>query len=338
MKNKKVFLWLGCGILAVMIIVGAVFFAGGRNKTIKPEELKRATTARQLLLDSIGTRTTAVTWRVPDYLIGRYIDDDCKLQIRLYESTKEQETIIKEILGEYADVAEFSYVPITWNDLGHRAWDIERILRQQGYSIDDVIVENGTGNIRVFIKEKNEILSAAAWVKEQTEYPFDDVGIDIVFKSDIETYLISERCAEALTAYLREIGGYEAYKDYYCGAYIGLDSMVHVVLNESISKSEKAGFQSCLKEYSEVVVYEYGGYPAAEAQAYASDLMQALIDLGLGAYSASVDPITTLPAISIIREDLPLAQALLGKGKPYPFGNEKFTVIFEIGVTNHILD
>lgn len=318
-----------------MIIVGAVFFAGGRNKTIKPEELKRATTARQLLLYSIGTRTTAVTWRVPDYLIGRYIDDDCKLQIRLHESAKDQEAIIKEALGEYADAAVFSYVPVTFKDLKSRALEIEKILKQQGYSVESVWAESRTGNIRIAVKGKNEFQSVATWIKEQTEYPFDDVGIEYVLDNSAEKQSISQEAAEVLEDYLQK---QEGYQEYYCGNYIDLDGCLHVILLENISKSQRDGIESCLKAYSSTVAYEYGGYPAEEAQAYVSDLMQALIDLGLGAYSASVDPITTLPAISIIREDLPLAQALLGKEKPYPFGNEKFTVIFEIGVTNHILD
>lgn len=326
MKNKKVLLWLGSGILAVMIIIGAVFFAGGRNKTIKPEELKRATTARELLMKSFGKYPFAED--APDYLVGRYIDEDCKLQIRLHESAKDQEAIIKEALGEYADAAVFSYVPVTFKNLKSRALEIEKILKQQGYSVESVWAESRTGNIRIAVKGKNEFQSVATWIKEQTEYPFDDVGIEYVLDNSAEKQSISQEAAEVLEDYLQK---QEGYQEYYCGNYIDLDGCLHVILLENVSKSQRDGIESCLKAYSSTVAYEYGGYPAEEIDQYAKDLMKALEEVGLYFSSCGVDDRIGLLHISFVSEDIPLAQALLEKGNPYPFGNKKYTVVFELG-------
>jgi trk system potassium uptake protein TrkA len=88
---------------------------------------------------------------------------------------------------------------------------------------------------------------------------------------------------------------------------------LHVVLKEGATGKEKAGLQSCLKPYAKAVVYEYGGYPEEEVRAYQMDLMKALdLDgLGLGITGGGVDGYHGQPVLSVIREDLPLVQALL---------------------------
>lgn len=328
MRGKKWTICLGALLLAAAAVL-AVLAVGAWNR-VTPEKVQRAATARKLLMESADR--FALAQSTPEYLVGRYIDEDCRLQIRLCESAREQEAVIREVLGEYGDLAVFSYVPYTFSELrGMVSWDIERILRQQGFSVTDVWAVLRTGDIHIELEDNGEITAVAAWIKEQKGYPFEGLGVDIVFKPNAEKYLLSEPGAEALKAYLKEQGGYKAYKDYYCGYYIGLDGLLHVVLKEGITKAEKAGLQSCLKPYSDAVVYEYGGYPEEETQQYLDDLAYALIQLGLGVTGWGLDGYNGQPTIAMVREDIPIAQALMRRENTYPLGSDKFTVIFEYG-------
>ena len=326
MRGKKWTICLGALLLAAAAVL-AVLAVGARNR-VTPEKVQRAATARKLLMDSV--EEYVFSDYAPEYLVGRFINEDCRLQIRLHESAREQEAVIREALGEYADVAVFSYVPLTFSELQGRTLDIERVLRQQGYSVTVVWAEARTGNIRIGIEEKNEIAPAAAWVAKQKEYPIDVVGVELIFDKYADMRLLSMPAKDTLEAWLKEQGGYKAYKDYYCGNYMSdMDGKLHVVLKEEASMAQKAGIKRCLRAYSAAVVYEYGGYPEEEVRQYMDDLYYTLSQLGLGIMGGGVDAYNGQPVIGVMIEDVYLAHALLEKGNVYPFGNEKYTVIFE---------
>ena len=328
MKGKKQILYFSVVLLALTAVLAV--WAVGTGHRVTLEKVQRATAARTILMESLGG--SVFTGEPPEYLAGRFISEDCKLQIRLHESAKGREQGIREALGEYADVAVFTYVPYTYSELQSRTADIEQRLRQEGYSVSNVWMEERTGNIRIGIQDKREASDVSKWIREQSAYPFEDVGVELIVTPYADRLCLSEPGAEALEAYLKEQGGYKAYKDYYCGYYISWDGLLHVVLKEGATGKEKAGLQSCLKPYAKAVVYEYGGYPEEEVRAYQMDLMKALnLDgLGLGITGGGVDGYHGQPVLSVIREDLPLVQALLENGKEYPF-KSPYSVLLEPG-------
>ena len=334
MKNKKVLLWLGSGILAVMIIIGAVFFAGERNKTVKLEDIKRATTARELLLAHLGAAvfSEGVADGVPEYLVGRYIDEDCKLQIRLHESAKNKEAAIIEALGEYADITEINYLSVTERELQIRAADIEAQLKQQGYAVSRVGVNKRTGNISIYWLNE-AVDEAEAWVREQEAYPFDDVGIEYVFVSseDVPFCPDSQQAKDDLVKWLSAAGGYHAYKDYYCGCYIGLDGKLHVVIRENISRDQKKELETCLRAYSDITVFEYGGYSKEELLVYLDALADIMEEMGILPTEYGVDSRLDLPCMSTLREDLPLLQILLESEAAPRLNGKKIPVILSSG-------
>jgi len=326
MKAKKRILCIAA-VLLVLTAAVAVYLVGARSG-VTPEKVRRAATARTLLMESLDA--FAFTQDTPEYLVGRFIDEDCKLQIRLHESARDREPEIREALGEYADVAEFTYVPYTFSELQGMTWDIERLLRQEGYSVSEVWMEERTGNIRIGITDRSEASAVSKWIRQQSEYPFEDMGVELTVTPYADLLCLSEPGAEALEAYLKEQGGYKAYKDYYCGSYISWDGLLHVVLRETVTKEEKAGISSCLKPYAKAVVYEYGGYPEEEVYQYQMALMQALQQDGLGITGGGVDEIHGQPVLSVVREDLPLVRALLENGKEAPYSS-LYTVVLEVG-------
>lgn len=335
MKHKKLFLGLGAGILAVAIAVGAAFFAGGRNKTVKLEDIKRATTARELLLAHLGAAvfSEGVADGTPEYLVGRYIDEDCKLQIRLHESAKDKEAAIIEALGEYADIAEFNYLSVTERELQVRAADIEAQLKQQGYAVSRVGVNKRTGNISIYWPNE-AVDEAEAWVREQEVYPFDDVGIDyiFVFPDDVPFCPGSQQAKDDLVKWLSAAGGYYAYKDYYCGCYIGLDGKLHVVIRENISRDQRKGLETCLQAYSDITVFEYGGYSKEELWVYLDELAEIMKEMGILPTEYGIDSIIELPTMSTLREDLPLLQILLESEAAPRLNGKKIPVILSSGV------
>lgn len=334
MKNKKVLLWLGSGILAVMIIIGAVFFAGGRNKTVKLEDIKRATTARELLLAHLGAAvfSEGVADGVPEYLVGRYIDEDCKLQIRLHESAKSKEAAIIEALGEYADITEINYLSVTERELQIRAADIEAQLKQQGYAISRVGVNKRTGNISIYWLNE-AVDEVEAWVREQEAYPFDDVGIEyvFVFSEDIPFCPDSQQAKDHLVKWLSAAGGYHAYKDYYCGCYTGLDRKLHVVIRENISRDQRKALETCLQAYSDITVFEYGGYSKEELWVYLDELAEIMEEMGILPTEYGIDSRLDLPCMSTLREDLPLLQILLESEAAPRLNGKKIPVILSSG-------
>lgn len=329
MKHKKLFLGLGAGILAVAIAVGVAFYANSRGNAVRPEDVARAATARQLLLSFYGEHPLAED--VPDSLVGRYIDEDCKLQIRLHESAKDKEAAIIEALGEYADIAEFNYLSVTERELQVRAADVTASLQNQGYADASVGVNSRTGDILIFLSPE-AVAEAEAWVREQTAYPFDDVGVRYIFPENEPWRIRSIQAKDVLAKALRAVGGH---REYYCGSYIGMDGKLHVVIKENISKEQRASLESYLKDYSDLTVYEYGGYDREEILKYSYALMDALEEMGILVTGGTSAHLLNIPSVNVYREDIYAAQILLESDLMPLFNGKKIAVILSPGSVSY---
>ena len=338
MKKRKVFLWLGVGVLAAVLLVGAVLFAGVRRDAAKLDTLKRATTARELLLAHFGAYvfSEGVQEGVPEYLIGRYIDEDLKLRIRLPESARDQEASIRESLGEYADVTVFDYLSVTAQDLRTRAEDMEALLKQQGYDNARAWVCKRTGDIYIRVADE-DFPEAEAWVREQTAYPFDDVGIRYAVVDYYVDYMVvpfvpgSEQAMDALEKWLKAEGGYDVYKTFYSGRYVGWDGKLHVVMKEGITREQRKGLEACLEDYSDITVYEYGGYSQDDVWEYLDTLSAFMEEMGILPTSCSAHEKLGLPHMEVMREDLHLLQILLESEAAPDINGKKVPVILAPG-------
>ena len=86
-----------CVLISILAVLAAAavlaVLAVGARSRVTPEKVQRAATARKLLMESVDR--FALAQSTPEYLVGRYIDEDCRLQIRLCESAREQEAVIR---------------------------------------------------------------------------------------------------------------------------------------------------------------------------------------------------------------------------------------------------
>ena len=344
MKKRKVFLWLGAGILAAVLLVGALFLIGAQRDAARLDAVKRAAAARELLLDHFGLDvfSEGVQDGVPEYLIGRYIDEDLKLRIRLQESARDQEAAIRESLGEYADVAVFDYLSVTAQDLRLRAADMEALLKQQGYANVRAAVCQRTGNFYIFFIDEIENINKVfpevdAWVREQKEYPFDDVGVSCAVVGYSVDYveapyvLGSEQAMDALAEWLKAEGEYEITKTSYGGKYVGWDGKLHVVMKEGITQEQRKGLEASLKDYSDITVYEYGGYSREEVREYLDELVKSMREMGIPPTLYGFHEKIGLPNMEVLREDLHLLQILLESEEAPTINGNKVPLILAPG-------
>ena len=344
MKKRKVFLWLGAVVLAAVVFVGALFLIGARQEAAKLDAVKRAATARELLMAHFGLYVFSEgdLDGVPEYLMGRYIDEDLKLRIRLHESVREQEAAIRESLGEYADLAVFEWMSVTAQDLQARAEAMEALLKEQGYANAQAGVCPRTGNINIYIggdlKAANEVFpDLEAWVREQKAYPFDDVGVSYAVVGYTVDYMDapyvpgSQQAMDALAEWLKAEGGYDVYKAYFSGRYVGWDGKLHVVMKESITREQRKGLEACLQDYSDIIVYEYGGYSEEELWVYLDDLSDTMEAMGLMPNVYGVKERVGLPFMETLREDLHLLQILLESDAAPLLNGKKIQVVLQPG-------
>ena len=338
MKKRKVFLWLGAGVLAAVLLVGALFLIGARQETAKLEAVKRATTARELLLDHFGIAaySEGVQDGVPEYLIGRFIDEDLKLRIRLQESARDQEAAIRESLGEYADVAVFDWMSVTAEDLQTRAEDMGALLKQQGYDNARAAVCPRTGNFYILFIDKfeniNEVFpEVEVWVREQKAYPFDDVGVSCAVVGYSVDYMEApyvpgnQQAMDALAEWQKAEGVYKI------GRYVDWDGKLHVVMKEDITREQRKGLEACLRDDSDSVVYEYGGYSQEEVWEYLDELVAFMEEADLFPGGHGIHHRVNLPIMETLREDFHLLQILLESDAAPGINGEKIPVILQPG-------
>lgn len=332
---KKPAFWILTAAIAACIITAACFLTNPWQNTQTIEAIQRATTAREILMEAVGSHT----WldEMPPYMLGRYIGKDFKLYIRLNESGKDQEAALTEALGEYADITVFEYTTLSKTDLASYAKEVEAALTDRGIEVHSTRISKRSGNIIVAITNEIELSKAESASAELMKYSY---GIEVQVRSSESTnlsrdysdpdYARSIRASERLMSYFYHHDYITDYPDYYAGCYIGADNLCHVVINMSV-KDARESMEKALGSYADDVVYEYSRHAWNDLQAHSTALMLRLDELGINITAGGVSEEKGIVTISVLEEDVHLAEALIDQWAPYPFGHTDIDVEFERG-------
>ena len=330
---KKPALWILSAAVLTAAIAAACFLTNPVSMDRQLEALTRATAARDLLLESVGSHRYSD--QMPDYMLGRYIGEDYRLYIRMNEAGRDQEATLKEALGEYADIAVFEYSDITASWLTGYAREVQEALEASGLDVHSVRAADRSGNIIVVMHDKKDISAAKAVVQPMEKYTY---GIEVTDSSVFDYYKAlpehdysdfryreSVRASEYLTKRLYHKGYVSDYPEWYAGSYIGEDDLYHIVLNKSV-KTAKEEAEDMLDYYSDKVVWEYASYSRNELLEYMHTLFEKLNELGICGASAGVSEQDGTVTIHTLWEDMHLAEKLIRRWNPYPFGHTDITV------------
>lgn len=338
LNYRKPALWIISAAVLAAAITAVCFLSNPISMTHQLEAIKKATTARELLMQSVGSHSYSN--KMPSYMLGRYIGEDYKLYIRMNESGREQESSLREALGEYADIVVFEYSDMTAVKLNSHAGDIQAALTDRGFDVSSVRVAERSGNIIVIMTDEKDVAAALAAVKPLQKYSF---GIEVTDKSVFDyykaiperdlsdsKYLWSIRASEYLMMRFYRKGYISDYPEYYAGSYIGEDNLYHIVLNKSV-RTAKEDIDEMLGRYSDDVVYEYADYSRNELLEYMTDISMAMDDLGICTAGSSVSEFDGTVTIQTLWEDMHLAEKLIRRWNPFPFGHTDISVEISYG-------
>lgn len=330
-------LLLRSAIIAVVICVTIIaFFLVSVLHNIRAKNaIQRATGAKIMLLEAVDV--DPLIGDNPSYMLGRYIGDDYKLYIRMSESGREHEQALKEALGEYTDVVVFEYAAMYKIELSTYAKEVQTALTDQGIDVDDTRVSRRSGNIIVTIANEEDLSKAqntaaklekfSQWIEVRVKTERYDM---LTRDYNDPKYRTSMRASEHLMRYFYRQGYVTDYPDYYAGSYIGSDNLYYVVINKT-AKNAEANMEEALSAYADDVVYEYANHSRNELQAYCDALSQQLVELGINVTSSGVSETDGVVSISVLEEDVHLAESLINRWAPYPFGHTDIKVEFSAG-------
>jgi len=341
LRYKKPALWILSAAVLTAAIAAVCFLTNPVSMDRQLEALTRATAARDLLLESVGSHRYSD--QMPDYMLGRYIGEDYRLYIRMNEAGRDQEATLKEALGEYADIAVFEYSDMAASWLTGYAREVQEALEASGLEAERVWASERSGNIIVVMHDKKDISAAKATVKPMEKYTYGievtDSSVNSVFDSyklsqerDYSdfTYRESVRASEYLMKRFYHKGYVYEDPEWYAGSYIGEDNLYHIVLNKSV-KTAKEEAEDMLDYYSDKVVWEYASYSRNALLEYMHLLSMELEDLGICVASAGVSEQDGTVTIHTLWEDMHLVERLIRRWNPYPFGHTDIKVEIAYG-------
>ena len=345
---KKPAFWFLCVTVAASMIAAMCFLTNPAQNARAMNAVRKATSARSVLMSAFGKYEFADF--SSDCLLDCWIDENYKLHILMHESAKAAEPALDALLKDYRSIVVYDYTTMTEDSLEDTAQAIGAALTAQGYPVTKTASLFNTRRITITMDDGSAIIAAGKWVKAQKDYPFNLPHVSIRFDLNDgrerkypeysefidytqETFYKSEAAADALLAYLREQGGYLAYRDYYQGYHIGADNLLHIYLKVSGPEEPQEALKAGLADWADVITYAYGGHPEVEVWQYSDDFSEALMELGLVYTGGSIHGDgfhrgSGHAHVCMLYEDIPVAMSLMGEKNPYPFGNTDFQVIF----------
>ena len=351
LSYKKPTFWILIAALLLSLLAGILFLTDPIGNAAQLEAVRSAVSARAALFNALG-KDVGEDLR-SNVILDCYIDEDYKLCIVLHESARDAEPILKDFLKEYTRAIQFEYTSLTEGELQTRSKDIHSALEAQGYTGCSTVSFFRQRRIIITFEDKDELLSAVKWVEQQKDYPFDDPVVELHYNlndgkdrywlrggtiSYIETdygnelFHKSEAAGEYMFSWLQERGGFSAYKKYIQGCCIGSDSLLHIFLKLDGDSTAQQQLKEEMSQYSDIVRFHMTGHPEEDILQYSEDLAKALTDLGIKAHGGSIHggiaEGSRQAEVSIIRDDIPIAESLMGPDKPYPFGHTEYFVAF----------
>ena len=329
LNYKKPAIWILSAALSVIAVAAVCLLTDPPNQTKALNAIRRATYARELLITEgkIGYFENYL----PDGMLGCCIGEDNKLYFRLEQDTEQLENTLREILGEYSDIAVFERTDLTKQTMTTYAQSVSDALTEAGFEIMNVRVAERSGNILVQVSDDKDLRSIKKAVKSIEKFSY---GIDVylyqpvsrvVYTEPDSNYMNSVRASERLMMYFYRNSSNDDYPDYYAGSYISEDNLYHIRLNRRIKGGEEK-IRSILGGYADDVIFEYTNYSYNEVRKYYEDLSRQLRELGIMLTSGGPSEVTGAIEISALKEDIPLIERLLSRDYSYPFGKPKFQV------------
>lgn len=351
---------ISCLLLILLACVPLAKYWKKQRAEANVEALTRAAQARIALETAIGFSRIGFSdiFVAPEHLQARYIDEDYKLHVRLYAPTTEQEQAIRDTLADYADIVIYESAGEDLEARKARCAAIEEILKAQSFPVKQVCYNDIRGDYYVIIEDDAALLAADTWVRAQQDYPFEDSVSRIhitdygYFDLDHKAYLLAKEGAQALDAWIKEqtrmvptVSGNNARYWYaepetappILGRYVGGDSALHIILEADADNAQRNAIQRALREYTDVIIFEYGGYPKEEKLRHFEAVYGQLVELGLakGGHADTLEPVL---AIYLDPADLLCVQPLFQTDSPSPFNNSKFTLRLEAMTGTFILE